>query len=145
MSNGSYYTLGLTISNVNTAAFYALNPAPELSILQGGFACYPTQNQYTSVAIYPQIAQLALAPASYIGGSVTIQTTAATIAGSFTVSPAINSDATLTLYGAGGQVIGTTVLQAGQSSVNFNWNVGSAQALSLEEAKNLGEQMLKEQ
>ena len=145
MSTGSYYTIGLAVSNVNSAAFYAINPAPGLSILQGGFACYPTQNQYTSVAVYPEIAQLQLSPASYIGGSVTLQTTASTIAGSFTISPAINTDATLTLYGAGGQVLGTAVLKAGQSSVNFNWNVGSSQALSLDEAKNLGEQFLKEQ
>jgi hypothetical protein len=42
----SYYAIGLSASNVNTAAYYQLDPANTLSILQGGFAC--------SVALYPQ-------------------------------------------------------------------------------------------
>ena len=145
MSTGAYYTIGLTILNADSAAFYAIDPIPGLNILQGGFSCYPSGQGNMSVAIYPQVAQLNMPAADYIGGSVTIQTSAPSIDGSFTVSPPINVDAKLTLYGAGGQELGTVILAGGQPSVAFEWKVSPGSGMSQAEAKQAVEASLKKQ
>lgn len=145
MSSGSYYTIGLKVLGVDTAAFYAINPVAGLDFFQGGFTCYPTDAGSMSVAVYPQIAQLQMPPASYIGGSVSLQTIAPSIDGMFTISPPINVDAMLTLYGAGGQTIGTVILAGGESSVAFEWKVSPGQGMTADEAKSAVESSLKKE
>ncbi len=145
MSSGVYYTIGLTVINVTSSAFYAIDPVPGLDIFQGGFTCYPSAQGNTSVAIYPQVAQLNLPAAEYIGGSVSIQTSAPSIDGNFTISPPINVDAMLTLYGAGGQQLGTVILAGGQPSVAFQWKVSPGQGMSADEAKHAVQASLQRQ
>jgi hypothetical protein len=141
----TYYSIAINASNVNHSAFYQLDPSSDLSIMQGGFTCYPSATAQTTVAIYPQLAQLSFPAANFINGSVTILTSAMMISGNFLVSPAINSDITLTLYGAGGNNIGTVTLPAGQTSVRFDWNVVSGQGMSQEEARNAISEAMKPQ
>lgn len=141
----TYYSIAINASNVNNSAFYQLDPSADLSIMQGGFTCYPSATAQTSVAIYPQLAQLSFPAANVISGTVTILTSAAMISGNFLVSPAINSDITLTLYGSGGNIINTLTLPAGQTSVRFDWNVSSAQGMSQDEARNAISEAMKPQ
>lgn len=135
-SVSSYYTIGLSVISASSAAYYQIDPSVDLSILQGGFVCSPSELGTSSVAIYPQVAQLQFPAARYISGSVTIVTDAPVISGNFIVSPAINSNATLTLYGAGNQQLGTATLSAGQTSLSFSWKVSADKAMSEVEAKN---------
>lgn len=143
MSSGSYYTIGLTVVGAGTSAFYAINPVDGLDFFQGGFNCYPNGAGSVSVAIYPQVAQLQMPAAEYIGGSVSLQTLAPSIDGMFTISPPIDVDARLTLYGAGGQTIGTVILAGGEPSVSFQWKVSPGEGMSAEEAKSAVEGSLK--
>jgi hypothetical protein len=140
-----YYTIGLAVVDVNSSAFYAIDPVPGLDIFQGGFTCYPSQQGNTSVAIYPQVVQLNMPAASYIGGSVSIQTSAPSIDGNFTISPPINVDAKLTLYGAGGQELGTVILAGGEPSVAFEWKVSPGQGMTADEAKHAVQASLEKQ
>ena len=144
MSSGAYYTIGVAADRVESSAFYALDPVDGLNIMQGGFSCYPSQPSFTSVSIYPQVAQMTLPASEYISGSVTIQTISPAIAGKFTASPAVNSAITLTLYGAGGKVLGTATLEAGQTTVSFDWSVGAGQGMSASEAQQIGQNLLKQ-
>lgn len=141
----SYYTIGLTVIDVTSSAFYSIDPIPGLDIFQGGFTCYPSAQANTSVAIYPQVAQLNMPAASYIGGSISIQTSAPSIDGNFTVSPPINCDAKLTLYGAGGQELGTVILAGGEQSVAFQWKVSPGTGMTADEAKHAVQASLKKQ
>jgi len=130
-----YYSLGLNAVDVNSAAFYQLQPVRGLSIMQGGFTCTPRETQRTSVAIYPQLVQLNFPASEYVSGSVTFDTALPAIAGNLTVSPAINSAVTLTLYGGGGNPIGTATLEAGQTSLDFSFDVGLGSGMSEDEAR----------
>ncbi|HYR29623.1 MAG TPA: hypothetical protein VEU30_14225 [Thermoanaerobaculia bacterium] len=141
----AYYSLGLNALNISTAAYYQIQPTRDLSILQGGFTCVPTETARTSVAIYPQLAQLNFPAAEYASGSVTIVTDLPAISGNLTVSPAINSPVTLTLYGGGGNPIGTATLEAGQTSLNFKFDVGVSSGMSEEEARGALEASLSQQ
>ena len=145
MSTGVYYTIGLTVVEVTSSAFYSIDPVPGLNIFQGGFTSYPSAQGNTSVAIYPQVAQLNMPAAEYIGGSVSIQTSAPSIDGKLTISPPINCDAMLTLYGAGGQTLGTVILAGGEQSVAFQWKVSPGQGMTADEAKSALETSLQRQ
>lgn len=141
----AYYTISISTANVNIAAFYQLDPSGDLTIMQGGFTCYPSQSARTSVSIYPQLAQLSFPAADYISGSVTINTSITIISGNFVVSPALNSPVVLTLYGAGGNQIGTATLEAGQTQLQFSWPVTSTQSMTEDEAKNAIAESMKPQ
>jgi hypothetical protein len=131
----AYYSLSLNALHITTAAYYQIQPSRDLSILQGGFTCVPTETARTSVAIYPQLAQLNFPPAEYVSGSVTIVTDLPAIGGNLTVSPPVGVPVTLTLYGSGGNSIGSATLEAGQTSLNFDFNVGASSGMSEDEAR----------
>ncbi len=51
----------------------------------------------------------------------------------------------LTLYGAGGQQLGTVILAGGQPSVAFQWKVSPGQGMSADEAKHAVQSSLQRQ
>ncbi|HEX6639773.1 MAG TPA: hypothetical protein VF215_01605, partial [Thermoanaerobaculia bacterium] len=65
---------------------------------------------------------------------ITVVTPNQEVAGTIGVSPAINVDAVLTIYGAG-QQLGSVTLQAGQTSTPFHFDLPSGSGLSQEAAK----------
>jgi hypothetical protein len=134
MSKETYYSLTLNATGTTESHYCSIQPDPAISFLQGGFSYLATAAKTSSVTIYPQVAQLQMPPSSAIVGSVTIVTSGSTIAGSITVSPAAEVPFTLTLYGVGGQEIGSKTLEAGTDSMLFNWAVSSANAGTLDDA-----------
>ncbi len=141
----AHYALTVNATNVSSSAFYQLDPTSNLSILQGGFSCYATELSATSVAIYPQLAQLWFPAASVISGGVTILTSAPKVTGTFQVSPAINSPVAVTLYGTGGKVLGSVTLVPGQTSVPFDWTVSLQEGMSQDEARTALSETVKQQ
>lgn len=135
LTGGNYYALTLNAANTNQNAYYSLQPAPGLEFLQGGFSFAPTQAAATSVTIYPQVAQLQIPASSVIGGGVTIVTSNDTIAGALNVSPAQQVPVVVTLYGAGGQQIGSASLEPGKTHLDFAWSVNAEQAIPASQAR----------
>ena len=129
LTGGNYYSLTLNTANTNQAAYYSLQPLPTLEFLQGGFSFAPTELAPTSVTIYPQVAQMQFPAASVIAGGVTIVTSNDYVGGALNVSPAVNVPVTVTLYGVGGQPIGSAVLDPGQSHLDFGWQVNASQSI----------------
>ncbi|HUR81000.1 MAG TPA: hypothetical protein VM733_09550 [Thermoanaerobaculia bacterium] len=135
LMGGNYYSLTLNAANTDQNAYYSLQPAPGLQFLQGGFTFGPKVAAASSVTIYPQVAQLQIPASNNIAGGVTIVTGNNAIAGALNVSPAQNVPVTVTLYGAGGVVIGTATLQPGETHLNFGWDVSAAQAIPASQAR----------
>ncbi|MBV8519453.1 MAG: hypothetical protein JO197_18825 [Acidobacteria bacterium] len=125
MSSG-YFSLTMAAARTGHNAYCTISPAPELQISQGGFTFQPTGANTTTVVIYPQVAQLQMPPCEAISGSLLIVTHSPVVAGQLLVSPPLEVSVTLTLYGNGGVQIGQSTLDAGQSTLNFKWDVSSA-------------------
>jgi hypothetical protein len=134
MIGDTYYSLTLSASGTTESHYCSIQPDPSITFLQGGFTFAVSTAQTSSVSIYPQFAQLQIPPSMIIAGGVTVATSLTTIAGGFIVSPAAEVPFTLTLYGIGGQVIGTKTLESGTTQMYFGWDVSPANAGSLEDS-----------
>ena len=124
-----YYALTLNAQGTNAPAFYSLTPTSNLTISQGGATLVPSSPSASGVVvnIYPETLQLS-APAGLVSAGVTIITTESTIAGRVMVSPAVNVATVVTLYGAGGQQLGQTIVDPGVTSGAFSFPVGPGAA-----------------
>ena len=116
-----YYSLTVNVQGATSTAYYELGLATEGAFIEGGATIFPTQAAATLVTVYSTMFALNV-PAASFNGSVTIKTSANVIAGKIVVSPAINADTVLGLYGAG-KLLGEYMLKAGQTSGNYSFNV----------------------
>jgi len=129
MSNGArYYALTVVEQGASTTAYYSLTPTSNLEMSQGGVTMVPTAATATLVNIYPQTLQIQ-APAGSFTAGVTIVTSDDRIAGRLLVSPPVNVAVIVTLYGAGGQQIGQSILDPAVGALVFSFPVSSEQSI----------------
>ena len=128
------YALTITANHASTAAYYALTPTSNLSIEQGSVTLSPKSASATMVTIEPQMLQIQ-APAGSVHGGITIGTAAERIDGQVTVSPPVDTEVKVTLYGAGGQQIGEFVVAPGDGGGFFEFSVSAAQAIPADEVE----------
>jgi hypothetical protein len=76
--------------------------------------------------------QMQLPPTSSVSAGITVVTGSQNIAGTLGISPPIVSDVVLNLYGAGSSPIGSITLEAGQTSIPFDFSVQPEQGLGSE-------------
>ena len=126
-----YYALTLTAQGTNAPAFYSLTPTSNLQISQGGVTLAPSSPSSSGVMvnIYPQTLQIS-APAGLVSAGVTIITSENKISGRVTVSPAITVATVVSLYGSGSQPIGQSIVDPGQTSATFSFDVPSGSGLA---------------
>ncbi|HEX7810030.1 MAG TPA: hypothetical protein VF608_14945 [Thermoanaerobaculia bacterium] len=137
MIGDTYYSLTISASGTTQSHYCSIQPDPSITFLQGGFSFAVTEAKPTSVTIYPQVAQLQIPPSSIVAGGVTVATKLTTIAGGLIVSPAAEVPFTLTLYGIGGEEIGSKTLEPGATQMYFGWDVSPANGGSLDDALNV--------
>ena len=132
---GTYYSLTVTASGTNTAAYYSLSPTSNLTISQGGATLYPSapSQQMVSVSVYPQTLQINAA-AGGVNGGCNIITDAASVDGRVLVSPPVNVAVVVTLYGNGGQQVGQYIVDPGSGGGVFSFPVDSSQGIPADEA-----------
>ena len=123
-----YYALTIAASGASTAAYYAVTPTSNLRILEGGATIEPKSPSATMVNVYPQTLQIQ-SPAGKLKGGVTIVTGESEIAGQVMVSPAVNTEVEVALYGAGGKQIGSYVMAPGATGGTFQFAVSAADAI----------------
>ena len=142
MSNGaSYYALTVVEQGASTAAYYALTPTSNLEMSQGGATMDPTAAAATMVNIYPQTLQIQ-APAGSFTAGVTIVTSDDRIAGRLLVSPPVNVAVIVTLYGAGGQQIGQSILDPAVGTLVFSFPVYPEKSIPKGDAQGVLQRLL---
>ena len=126
-----YYALTLDAKGTNAPAFYSLTPTSNLTISQGGATIAPSSPSASGIIVnvYPQTLQVS-GPAGIISAGVTIITTENHIAGRVMVSAAITVATVVTLFGAGGKQLGQAIVDPGQTSTAFSWDVPAGSGLA---------------
>jgi hypothetical protein len=127
------YGLTLTANDTSAAAYYEVNLATGGEFVQGGATIYPTTLGATLVTLYGSALEIEAPAAAMMSGGSTLTTNTNIVAGRITVSPAINVDAVLTLFGE--SQIGSATLKAGETVSNFSFNVSGHSGIPDETAK----------
>jgi hypothetical protein len=124
----NYYSLQiLTQGSASSTAFYYVNVLSPGALAGSAVTLYPTAAQATWFS-YQQNSVQFQAPAGRASAGATVVTDSPRVGGTLGVSPAINVDTVLNLYGAA-SLIGSVTLPAGQTSVPFDFQVSSADAI----------------
>jgi hypothetical protein len=132
----SYYSLDLQTSGAARHAtyFYVTVVGSESTFDGAGMTISPSVAQTTWFSYQSQSVQFQ-APAARISGGITVVTPNQEVAGTIGVSPAIDVDTVLSIYGDGG-MLGSVTLSAGKTSTPFHFDVGGSAGMSLENAQN---------
>jgi hypothetical protein len=120
------YGISISVNGASTAANYNISLASDGTFVEGGVTIDPTAIAATLVSIYRNSMAIS-APAASIGGGSTISTSADVVAGRVMVSPPVDVDTVVTLYGT--DSIGSYTLKAGETSGAFSWSVAGRPAL----------------
>ncbi len=123
-----YYALTIRANRTSSAAYYALQPTSNLHVTEGSANIDPKTASATMVTVESRALQIQ-APAGTVHGGVTIVTAEKRIDGEVMVSPPVDSEVEVILYGAGGKKLGTYVLAAGEGSGVFEFEVDAAEAI----------------
>ena len=134
MSN-AYYSLQFTSQGAaSSTAYYYVSVVGSQSQFDGAaISIYPSAAQTTWVSAQSTSFQFQ-APAGRMSAGITVVTPNQEVAGTIGVSPAINVDAVLTIYGAG-QQLGSVTLKAGQTSTPFHFDLPSGSGLNQDAAQ----------
>jgi hypothetical protein len=126
-----YYALTLIAQGTTAPAFFSLTPTSDLQISQGGVTLAPSSpsSEGILVNIYPETLQIS-APAGLVSSGVTIITRESRIAGRVVVSPPVTVATVTTLYGAGGQQLGQSIIDPGVDSGTFSFPVPPGSGLA---------------
>jgi hypothetical protein len=123
-----HYALTITAKHASTAAYYALTPTSNLHIEEGSVTLTPKSASATMVTIEPEMLQIQ-APAGSVQGGVTIGTDAVHVDGQVTVSPPVDVEVIVALYGIGGKKVGEFVVAPGDGGGVFEFRVDAAQSI----------------
>ncbi|HYK03098.1 MAG TPA: hypothetical protein VE974_15160 [Thermoanaerobaculia bacterium] len=124
----NYYSIQVTTQgSASSTAFYYVNVLSPGALAGAAVTLYPTAAQATWFG-YQENALQFQAPAGRAGAGATVITDSPRVIGTLGVSPAINVDTVLNLYGAANP-IGSVTLPAGQTSIPFDFQVSSEDAI----------------
>lgn len=136
-----YYALTIRANRTSSAAYYALQPTSNLQVTEGSAHIEPKSASATMVTVESQALQIQ-APAGTMHGGVTIVTAEQRIDGEVMVSPPIDSEVEVILFGAGGKKLGAYVLAAGEGNGVFQFEVDAAEAIPAGDARKVLKQVL---
>jgi hypothetical protein len=120
----NYYSLQVTTQgSASSTAFYYVNVLSPAALAGSAVTLYPSAPQATWFS-YQSTSLQFQAPSGRASAGATVITDASRVAGTLGVSPGISVATVLNLYGAGG-LIGSVTLQAGQTSIPFDFEVSS--------------------
>lgn len=125
----NYYGFSINTNGVavSSTAYYYVTVSDNARYDGAGVSIYPSAVQSTYFNYRANSLQFQ-APAGRPVAGITVVTGDSSIKGVLGVSPAINTNLTLTCSGATGP-IGSVTLNAGQTEVAFNFNVTAAESL----------------
>ncbi len=132
----NYYGVQVQTGGATSTAYYWVTLTSAGSFDGAAVTIYPTSVGATYFNYRDVSVQWQSAPASRLSAGTTVVTSANNIAGTIGVSPAQSVALTLTVYGAGGQPIGSFTLQPGQEQGSFNFDVNQSQMMQKDEAMN---------
>jgi hypothetical protein len=116
-----FYGLTITVNgSASTTAYYSVSLASGGEFFQGGATIYPAAIGATYVSLYGVELSIG-APAGKISGAATLTTTGDIVAGRIIISPPINADTVVALYGT--SEIASVTVKAGESGGAFAWSV----------------------
>ncbi|HEX3069143.1 MAG TPA: hypothetical protein VHX14_11250 [Thermoanaerobaculia bacterium] len=123
-----FYGLTITVNGAASAtAYYSVSLASGGEFVQGGATLYPTAIGATFVSLYG--IELSInAPAGKVSGAATLTTTGDIVAGRITISPPINVDTVVALYGT--SEIASVTVKAGEPGGAFAWTVSGNPGVS---------------
>lgn len=130
----SYYSVQIQTGGATGNAYYWVSLTSAGSYDGGAVTLYPTAAQATYFNFRDTSLQWQAPAASKLSAGTTVVTSASSVAGTLGVSPAQSVAVSLTLYGAGGQPIGTVTLDPGQTQTTFNFPVTPEQSLQRDAA-----------
>jgi hypothetical protein len=131
LTGGNYYGMQLATTGPSTTAYFFVNVLSPGALVGAAVSMYPSATQATYFSSTENSLQFNAPAAVTIGAATTVLTSGNDVAGSLGVSPPIQSDVTLSLYGSGG-VIGTVTLEAGQTQMPFDFRVTPSESLGHE-------------
>ena len=123
-----YYALTIRANRTSSAAYYALQPTSNLHVAEGSVQIEPKSASATMVTVETRALQIQ-APAGTVHGGITIVTAEKRIDGEVMVSPPVDSEVEVILYGAGGKKLGVFVLAAGDGNGVYQFEVDAAEAI----------------
>jgi hypothetical protein len=115
------FGITMVANGTSSAAYYSVILATGGEFIQGGGTIYPTTLGATLVTLYGSELSIESPAASMMSGGATLTTSGSIIAGRMMVSPPINADTVLTLFGT--NEIGSVTLKAGETVTNFSFDV----------------------
>lgn len=121
---------GLTITvdgSASSTAYYNISLESGGEFVQGGATIDPTAIGATLFSLYGM--ELSInAPAGAINGAATLTTSGDIVAGRIMISPAIDADTVVALYGT--TEIASVTVKAGETGGAFAWTVSGNPAMS---------------
>ena len=136
----SLYALNTFYNGASTSAFCSVSLTAG-TLADGVGQCMPSSTAFTYMSFQGSITYQVPPGDASVGGTVNATTN---VAGSVIVSPPLNVDFTVQLWGRG-KVLGTYTVPAGQSSGQFNFNVSAADAIPENEVGTAMERIAKPQ
>jgi hypothetical protein len=135
MSN-AYYSLQLSTQGASSSSayFYVTVMGSTAQFDGAGISVYPSQAQTTYFSYQSQSVQFQ-APAARLAGGITVVTPNQEVVGTMGVSPAINVDTVLSIYGT--SALGSVTLKAGQTSVPFHFDLPNGSGLNPGDAQDV--------
>ena len=123
-----FYGLTITVDGAaSSTAYYSVSLASGGEFVQGGATIYPTAIGATFVSLYGIELQIN-APAGKVSGAATLTTNGDIVGGRITVSPPINADTVVTLFGT--SEIASVTVKAGETGGAFAWSISGNPAMS---------------
>jgi len=127
------YGITMVANGTSSAAYYSTSLATGGVFIQGGATIYPTTLGATLVTLVTSELSIESPAASMMSGGATLTTEKDVVAGRMYVSPPINADTVLTLFGT--SQIGSVTLNAGETVINFSFDVSGKPGISEPTAK----------
>lgn len=130
----NYYSLQVTTQgNATSTAYYYVNVFSPGALDGAAVTIYPSAAQGTWFGYQTDSLQFQ-SPSGRVSAGTTVVTSGDRVSGTLGVSPAINVDTVLSLYGAA-QLIGSVTLAAGQTSIPFDFPVSPSEAIPQSDVK----------
>ncbi|HEY0158036.1 MAG TPA: hypothetical protein VGF28_12185 [Thermoanaerobaculia bacterium] len=123
-----YYGMRLSTAGASSAAYMYVTLVSDGDFDGAAVTLHPTAANTTWFSYQDKSVQMQLPALASLSAGITVVTGAQNIAGTLGVSPAIDVDTVLILYGT--SALGEVTLPAGQTSVPFDFPVQPDRALS---------------
>ena len=124
-----YYGMRVNTSGAAAQAYLYVTLVSDGDFDGAAVTIHPSGTHTTWFSYQDKSVQLQLPPTSLVSAGITVVTSGNNIAGTLGISPPIVTDVVLALYGSGSSPIGSITLEAGQTSVPFDFSVKADNAL----------------